>query len=239
MIPDGYYIDLSAFSLEKLKNQLKTTRLLPSQKILRENIDERFACLAQHGIQNLAQLQKSLNSKADMQSFSEQTGLPVDYLTILRREVNSNQPKPIDLKDFPGIRAEVAQRLAQRGIKNTAQLFPLVLTVADRQALAQEIQVTVEDILDLTCLTDVARTKWVGPKFARLLVASGYGSLAKISSAEPESFYQTIQQANQDGTHYQGGLGPDDLKAWILTVQDVPQLIEHETSKHEFPRNLA
>jgi hypothetical protein len=235
MIPNGYYADLAAFSLEKLKNQFKTTRLLPSQKILQENIDERFACLAQYGIQNLAQLQKSLNSKVDMQSFSAQTGLPIDYLTLLRREVNSNQPKPIDLRDFPGVRTEMAQRLAQRGIKNTAQLFPLVLTVADRQALAQEIQVTVDDILDLTRLTDVARAKWVGPKFARLLVAAGYGSLAKIANADSEALWQAIQQANRDGNHYQGSLGLDDLKGWIITVQDVPQLIEYEWSKHGSP----
>ncbi len=232
MIPYGYYADLSDFSLEKLKNHLKTTRLLPSQQILQENIDECFACLAQQGLQNLAQLQKSLKSKADVHSFSKQTGLPVDYLTLLRREVNSNQPKPIDLKDFPGVRADLVQRLEQRGIKNTAQLFSLVLTAANRQALAQQTQLSYADILDLTRLIDVARAKWVGPKFARLLVAAGYGSLAKIASADTEALWQAIQQANQDGNHYQGSLGLDDLKAWISTVRDVPQRIEFEPGEH-------
>ncbi len=235
MIPNGYYADLAAFSLERLKNLFKTTRLLPSQKILQENIDERFACLAQYGIQNLAQLQKSLNSKVDLQSFSAQTGLPIDYLTLLRREVNSNQPKPIDLKDFPGVHAEVAQPLAQRGIKNTAQLFPHVLTAANRLALAHETQIALDDILDLTRLTDVARAKWVGPKFARLLVAAGYGSLAKIASADSESLWQAIQQTNREGNHYQGSLSQDDLKGWLLTVQNVPQLIEYEIDDYETP----
>ena len=59
-----YYLDLAAFTLEKLKNLLKTSRLLPSQQILRENIDQRFALLEQNGIENLQQLQTALKTKA-------------------------------------------------------------------------------------------------------------------------------------------------------------------------------
>ena len=33
-----YYMDLAAFTLEKLKNLLKNSRLLPSQQILQEDI---------------------------------------------------------------------------------------------------------------------------------------------------------------------------------------------------------
>ena len=48
-----YYLDLAAFTLGKLKNLLKNSRLLPSQQIFQEDIDQRFACLAQYGIENL------------------------------------------------------------------------------------------------------------------------------------------------------------------------------------------
>jgi hypothetical protein len=102
MTTSGYYLDLGKFSLKKLKGLLKSTRLLPSQQILQEKIDERFACLEGNGIENLEQLQKALKTKSAVQSFAEATGLPPDYLTILRREVNSYLPKPVDLKDFPG-----------------------------------------------------------------------------------------------------------------------------------------
>ena len=52
----GYYLDLTTFSLEKLQNLLKNSSLLPGQQILREDIDERFACLVQNSIENLQQL---------------------------------------------------------------------------------------------------------------------------------------------------------------------------------------
>ena len=39
-----YHPDLKAFSLEKLEEKLNNGRLLPSQKILGEQVDERMAC---------------------------------------------------------------------------------------------------------------------------------------------------------------------------------------------------
>jgi len=66
----GYYLDLSAFRLAKLKNHLETARLLPSQQILQQDIDARFSCLEHYGIENLAQLQKALKTKSAVQAFA-------------------------------------------------------------------------------------------------------------------------------------------------------------------------
>ena len=181
-----YYVDLSKFSLEKLGRRIKNTRLPPSHIILQENIDERFSCISENGIENLEQLQKALKTKSDVQSFAEDTGLPLDYLTVLRREVNSYQPKPINLKDFPGVDPEAVMKLTQIGIKNTKQLFPNVLTPQDRRVIAEQNQIQFDEILELTKLTDVARLKWVGPKFARLLIESDYDTVEKVANSNYE-----------------------------------------------------
>jgi hypothetical protein len=228
MIPEGYHPDLSGFTLENFRERIKNTRMLPSQQILRENIEERFASLAQHGIENLEQLQTALRTSTAVSSFSDQTGLPADYLKVLRREVNSFHPKPVNLEDFPGVSADAVQRLQKYGIKNSAQLFPRVLTPASRRALSEQTGVDIEVVEDLTRLTDVVRTKWVGPKFARLLIASGYDSVEKIASADHQEMYRTLTATNDEKKIYQGIPGPDDLGAWIKTVQDVPRMIQHE-----------
>ena len=228
MPESGYYIDLSTFSLEKLKNNLKTTRLIPSQQILREDIDVRFACLEQHGIENLQQLQKALKTKSDVQSFAQEAGLPVDYLTILRREVNSYQPKPIKLDDFPGVNPDVIQKLDQIGINNTRQLFPNVLTRECRSAFAEQNQIQSEDILELTKLTDVARLKWVGPKFARLLIESEYDTVEKVANSDYEELYLALVHVNERTGIYKGKFGKEDLKMWVsVVVQDVPKVIQY------------
>jgi hypothetical protein len=223
-----YYLDLSTFSLEKLKTQIKETRLLPSQQVLKDDLDERFACLERNGIENLEQLQKVLKTKSDVLSYAEETGLPVDYLTVLRREVNSYQPKPIKLKDFPGVDPEVIQKLEQIGIKNTKQLFPNILTLQDRHEFGEQHQIQQDDILELTKLTDVARLKWVGPKFARLLIESDYDTVEKIANSNYEELYRALVRTNERHNIYKGKFGLEDMKLWVNgPVQEVPQVIQY------------
>ena len=223
-----YYVDLSKFSLEKLGHRIKNTRLPPGHRILQENIDERFSCISKNGIENLEQLQKALKTKSDVQSFADDTGLPLDYLTVLRREVNSFQPKPFNLKDFPGVDPEAVVKLTQIGIKNTKQLFPNVLTPQDRRLIAEQIQIQFDEILELTKLTDVARLKWVGPKFARLLIESDYDTVEKVANSNYEELYQALVRTNERSNIYKGKFGMEDLKSWVnVAVQDVPQVIKY------------
>lgn len=224
----GYYLDLKAFSLVKLKDSLVHGRLLPSQQILLEKIDERFARLDELGFENLGQLQQALKTKSKVQSFAEDSALSVDYLTVLRREVNSYQPKPIKLSDFPGVNPDAVAKLNQLGMKNTKQLFPHVLTREDRRELAEKTQIDEADILELTKLTDVARTKWVGPKFARLLIESEYDTVEKVAGSDYEELYRALVRVNEKKELYQGKFGLDDMKAWVtMVVQDVPLVIRY------------
>jgi hypothetical protein len=228
MPASGYYIDLNAFTLQRLKSLLKIIRLLPSQQILGEDVDERFACLEQCGFENLQQLQNALKTKSDVQALAKRTGLPVDYLTILRREVNSYQPKPIRLSDFPGVDSGTVRQLDQIGIRNTKQLFPYVLTPDDRSQFSFRNQIEPDILLELTKLTDVARLKWVGPKFARLLVESEYDTVEKIANSDYEALYHALAQVNEEKNIYKGTVGLEDMKHWVNTVvQEVPRVIQY------------
>ncbi len=101
---DDYYIDLKKYSLRKFKDELKGSELLPSRKILKEQIDERFKILEDNGIYNLQDLSISLKTPKKAREFAEKSDLPADYLLILRREVNSYTPKPVNLEKFPGVK---------------------------------------------------------------------------------------------------------------------------------------
>lgn len=148
---------------------------------------------------------------------------------MLRREVNSYQPKPISLKDFPTVTPENACKLDQIGIKNTRQLFPNVLTPKERYEFAQKNQIAYEDILELTKLTDVARLKWVGPKFAALLITSPYDTVQKVAGSDYEELYLALLRVNEEQAVYQGKFGLEDLKLWVNgAVQEVPQVIQYE-----------
>ena len=214
--------DLKIFSLERLKNRLKTIRLLPGQQLLLENIDARFTCLEQNGIENLEQLQKALKTKSDVQFYAKTTGLPLDYLTVLRREVNSYKPKPIDFKEFPGVNGDVVRKLSNIGIKNTEHLFPTILNPVDRLEFAERNQIALEELLELTKLTDVSRARWVGPTFARLLIESDYDTVEKIAGADVGELYRDLVRVNQANAIYKGRFGQEDMDLWVTMVRDVP-----------------
>jgi len=227
MSTPSYAPDLSEYSLQQFKDRLKSIRLFSTHRLLLEDIDRRFEILEQHGIENLAHLHKILKTKTSLHTFAAQTGLPPDYLIVLRREVNGLLPKQIALKDFPGVNPEAVLRLDQLGIKTTAQLFPHVLTPQDRKSFADLNQLALDDLLLLTKLTDLARLKWTGPVFARLLAASEFDTVEKILDANVEDLYRSLLRTNTATPIYKGSFNLADFAAWLDTVRDVPRVIQY------------
>ena len=224
----GYYIDLSTYGLHTLKIRLTHIHLMSSQEILREDMDDRFATLASFGIQNLKQLQTRLKDKKAVAAFAEQSGLPEEYLTVLRRWVNGYQPKPVNLSEFDPVAEEVVQKLSQMGIRNTLQLFPRVRTPDLRMSFAKETGISESEILILTKLTDLVRMKWVGPKFAHLLLASGFDTVEKVASADGIALYNHLKKVGEETGIYKGGFSEDDINLWVQhVVCDVPISISY------------
>jgi hypothetical protein len=219
----GYYIDLTTFNLDSLKSRLQHIHLTPSQQILKEDLENRFAILHAQGIHNLQELQIALKNKKALVDFSNVSGLPQDYLTVLRRWVNGYQPKPVKLADLPPADASAVARLEAIGIKDTLQLFPRVRTPEARAALVAECGIPSEEILKLTKLTDLSRLKWVGPKFAHLLLVSGFDTVEKVARADGIALYHHLQRVSEETGVYQGGFGEDDINLWVQRIVcDVP-----------------
>jgi hypothetical protein len=131
----AYYIDLHSITLDDYQSILQAADLLPSRRLLQENTEEIFGVLKAQGLATLADLQAALKTKPKLQQFAQECGLDEEYLKVLIREVNSIQPKPNKLTDFPETPAEVVEKLAEIGIKHTLHLYDRVLTPADRAAL--------------------------------------------------------------------------------------------------------
>ena len=223
-----YHIDLEQFSLEEFKHVLETGRLLPSESILREGIPERFAALESMGIRNLQDLNSALGTKKKLERFSNESGLPKDYLTILRRRAGSYTPRPIALKKLPEIDPEHVARLAALGIKDTKQLFDRAKNKQDRAELSELADVPDGAMLELVKLSDLARPPYVGPVFARLLYETGVDTIAKVSKQSPDAFRQLLLATNDEKKIYKAPIpGGEDLASWLETVRQLPQAIEY------------
>jgi predicted flap endonuclease-1-like 5' DNA nuclease len=224
---DPYHIDLEQFSMERFRHILETSELLPGRKVLKEKIAERFAILESMGIRNLKELMEALKTKKRVESFSQESGLPQDYLVILRREANSYVPKPFNLKDIPGVDPEYIERLAAVGIKHTRHLFEQARSKSARAELSRLADVPSDDVLELVKLSDLARIGGVGPVFARLLYEAGADTLEELSKRPPSELFERLHATNKEKRYTKIMASLKDVRHCIETARELPKVIEY------------
>jgi len=227
MIDDDYYLDFQKYSLKTFQGELREAKLLPSRQILKEDLEDRFKILDDNGISNLHELMDALKTPQKAKKFAFKTGLPEDYILILRREVMSLKPNQVNLNKFPGVKPELIKQLEDAGIKTTHHLFKRVKTPRNRGELVNELGIGLEEILELTKLTDLSRVKWVGPLFARMFLDSGMDTVEKLSKAEATPFYEKLVEINQEKEYTKARFVESDLELCIEFARKVPQVIEY------------
>ena len=224
----GYYIDLESISLDIYQAKIEAAYLPPGRKILKERTDERFGYFNRIGIKNVKELLNALRMKDKFNELSKAECFTGSYLTILLRELNSILPKPIRIRDFPGISSEIVDKLEMTGIKDTVKLFEMVKNFESRKELADAIGITQAEILEITHLTDLARIKWVGGTFARILYDIGVDTVEKVSKANVDNLHHQINQINKERNYYKGQIGLNDVKIVVNAAKELPLEIEYE-----------
>lgn len=223
-----YYIDLEKISLERFQHMLEAKTLLPSRQMLRERLAERFETLAAMGIHNVQALSDSLKTKRHVATLAAQSGLPQKYLILLRREVNSYVPRPINLDKIPDLEPGHLEHLAEAGIKHTRHLYERARTKAERTALAEQTRIPAEALLEMLKLADLTRIVGVGGVFARLLYAAGIDTVAAFVTQTPQVLLDQVQAVNQERGYTQVPLTAKDLEYCLETAKLLPQAIEYE-----------
>jgi hypothetical protein len=225
---DPYYINLKEFSLERFKHILKSEEMLPARQILKEDVDARFDILASIGIENLSDLIGALSTKRKLEAFSHKTGLSVDYLVILRREARSYIPKPVVLREIPGVIMEDVEKLEAIGIKHSKHLFERGQTKKQREELAAATGVSLESLLELVKLSDLARVRGIGAAFTRLFYETGADTIDKLSQWEPEALFKKAHAINDEKRVTKVVPPLKDFLQYVAIAKDLPKVIEYE-----------
>ena len=192
-----YQIDLKKYSLQKYKKSLQSRDMIPSRKSLKGELDARFRILEERGIENLKELIDALKTKQKIEQFSKETGLSIQYLTLLNREARSYISKPIRLDKFSGIQTKYLDRLDDVGIRNTRQLFVEAQDKRKREQLAKEIEIPLDLLNELVGLSDLSRAYGVGPVFARMIFDMGIRSIREFVECTAEDFIRIYEEQTQ------------------------------------------
>jgi len=194
-----YNINTAKLSLRDYQQLLARQNLLPGRRMLQQDIGSRFDAIERAGISNIAQLRKRLSTPQKLSSFAEASGLPAEYLTLLKRELGSLEQKSVPIADFPGLDAGMVSGLSDKGVKTSRDCFDSGLSESD----------------ELSALCDLVRINGVGPAAAKAFYEAGYRSVADVARADAASMLERVSRVNEEQLYYKARLGVKDMQFCI------------------------
>lgn len=209
-------------SLEDLRRRIEDTDLIPSRRVLVENIQGVFAVLRDAGYGTVAALRKALKTAKGLSVVAAKTGLSVDYLTLLRREIEGYFPKPVPLKAFDWIPGACIAALEQQGCKDSASLFAVLHSTQERKASNAFAGIDSGTVDELGCLVDLVRIQWVSPVFARVLYHAGYRGAQGVAKANAEELCNRLDRVNRERGFFKGRIGLRDTCRLIKAAHYIP-----------------
>ncbi len=148
----------------------------------------------------------------------KKTGLSINYLKLLKREVGNVLPVPIKFSEIPNIFEKIIKKLTDLNITDTEILFPYIVNNQSRKEFLKKSGLNDDEVMWLTKIVDVSRIKWVGPKLAKLIVETKFDTVEKLASAKPFEALDALNEAKQTYKEYDGPLGINDFNSWIPQV---------------------
>ena len=195
----GYTLPLEQITLADYQILLQQQTLLPGRRILLEQLEARFALLQNLGLANVAQLSAALSTPSKLSALAARTGIPEEYLTILRRELGSLTQRPVPLSDYPACDPAQIQALADSGIRTSKEYWE------QREYPADE----------LFALCDLVRINGVGAVAARAFCDAGFTSVSAVATASAADMLSRVSTVNAEKGYYKAKLGEKDMQFCI------------------------
>ena len=207
-----YSLDPDRIGLERFLELIRGKRMLPGRVGLQQQMDARFAVLRDAGISSLGELLRRLGSASKMKAFSEESGLTMDYLVLLKREAGSCLPRPFPLSAFPGIPFEYTEALKSKGYKNTRDFFEQVQTLEQRTLVSGKTGIPLARLKELHALCDLSRITGVGGVFARVMYETGIRSAGEFAFAGAPMQNREFNKVIDTYAYAAGHLTEEDIR---------------------------
>jgi predicted flap endonuclease-1-like 5' DNA nuclease len=215
-------MDAESVSLTDLRKRIEETDLVPSRVSLLDGIIQKIKVLEQNGVTTLARLRKELKNSRRLEALSRSTGIDMQYLILLRREIESYFPKPPSLRAFDWLPDQDIVKLEEMGIRNVASLYEAALRAESLSNYATEAGVDHAILESLVLLADLTRVQWVSPTAARMLLEAGYTTPSSIAAADPVDLCDALERINEGHRFFKGRIGLRDIKRLVRAASYVP-----------------
>jgi len=212
---EKYTLDPFAFSLEKFYEITRSRKMIPSRVPLKENMEEQFQLLENQGIENLGLLISALDSKDKIMNMVSATGIPENYLVLLKREAGSYLAKPVPLSDLLGVPFEFTEVLKSRSIKNTRDFFEAVQTSGQRKEMSETTGIPENRLQEIFSLCDLTRITGVGALYSRIIYDSGIRSTRDFADTDVSFHVAKYKEVIEKYGYKVESLAEDDIQYCI------------------------
>lgn len=131
------------------------------------------------------------------------------------------------LEDFRGVRTELVEKMASKGIKTAKHMLDAGKTKIERQKLAEETGTRVEDILELVKLSNLARIPGVKQIRARLYYDAGLDTLEKIAEWDPQKLVEMLKDFIKKSDFDGFAPLPKEAVMTVTLARHLPKIVEH------------
>lgn len=206
--------------LDAVMIRICETDLVPSRASLLDDIQGKFSKLKEI-CRSLADLRDALKNEKSRMQISGKTGIHMDYLILLRREIEGYFPKPAPLRSFDWLPAETVSALEKQGLKNTASIFDAFGSEAKKTEFMNMSDLDRDSVESVFRLADLTRIQWVSPVVARMLAEAGCPDPKAVADADPETLCADLSQINAGGRFFNGTIGLRDIKRLVQAASYV------------------
>lgn len=216
-----YYIDANKVTIDDLLVRITEADLVPSRSILLKDIKENFRKLKMHGFLTLGEFRKAVKNSKNIGPFADKTDISIEYLTLLRREVESYFPKAFPISAFEWLEKSQITKLENKGYKNTALLYEVLELQRNREELTASVGLEKDFTDEIFFLVGLTRIQWVNPVFAKVLIKAGYSDVKSIAKAKPEDLHEAVERINSEKKYFKGKIGLRDMKRLVKAASYV------------------
>jgi hypothetical protein len=206
-----YTTNLTKISIEEFEKTLQNIHLLPSQKVILNNLALNMQRLKNKGLTNLQDLQCFLKKKTDYPAIAADTGIAEDYLVILNRMVNSYIVKILPLEKLEIFTGTELGILSNEKIKDTKQYYEAFTTAEKKGSLATKVNIPIGKIEYALYITDLIRINGVGVEYAKMLYEIGIKSILDYNRTASEKILADITELNKKNAYTKATLGISDI----------------------------
>ncbi|MBM3131382.1 MAG: DUF4332 domain-containing protein [Chloroflexi bacterium] len=126
-----------------------------------------------------------------------------------------------------GISKAHAKTLRQHGLGDINKYLAATKTAEKRRALAQELNLSEQQILENANRCDLARVVGIGRVFSNLLENAGVDTVKEMAARVPPNLYEKLAETNVGKRYAQRNPTLKEVKGWVAQAKKLPKTLEY------------